>query len=98
MACARRGIRSDGARLPCVLRSCGGPLCLSATGAARECWLAATCGQLGNIEKARAEAAEALRIEPKYTIERTPARLSFKRTEDAEHFFDGLRKAGLPER
>ena len=66
---------------------------------AGHCWLAATYAQLGNIEKARAEAAEALRIEPKYTIEGTQARLSgFKRTEDAEHFFDGLRKAGLPER
>ena len=63
------------------------------------CWLAATYAQLGNIEKARAEAAEALRIEPKYTIEGIQARLiGFKRTRDAEHFFDGLRKAGLPER
>ena len=61
--------------------------------------LAATYAQLGNIEQARAEAAEVLRIEPKYTIEGTQARLSsFKRPEDAEHFFDGLRKAGLPER
>jgi adenylate cyclase len=63
------------------------------------CLLAATYAQLGDIEKARAEAAEALRIEPQYTIEGTQARMTaFKRTEDAEHFFDGLRKAGLPER
>jgi adenylate cyclase len=63
------------------------------------CLLAATYAQLGDIEKARAEAAEALRMEPQYTIEGTQARVSgFKRTEDAEHFFDGLRKAGLPER
>jgi adenylate cyclase len=63
------------------------------------CWLAATYAQLGNIEKARAEAAEALRIDPKYTIERTQTRVSaFKHTKDAEHYFDGLRKAGLPER
>ena len=42
---------------------------------------------------------EVLRIEPEYTIEGTQARLTpFKRPEDAEHFFDGLRKAGLPER
>jgi len=61
--------------------------------------LAATYAQLGNIEQARAEAAEVLRIEPKWTIEGTEARLStFKRPEDAEHLFDGLRKAGLPER
>jgi adenylate cyclase len=66
---------------------------------AGHCLLAATYAQLGNIEKARAEAAEVLRIEPQYTIEGTQARMSgFKRTEDAEHFFDGLRKAGLPEK
>jgi adenylate cyclase len=62
-------------------------------------FLAATYAQLGNIEQARAEAAEVLRIEPRYTIGGTQARLTpFKRPEDAEHFFDGLRKAGLPER
>jgi adenylate cyclase len=62
-------------------------------------FLAATYAQLGNFEQARAEAAEVLRIEPKYTIEGTQARLiPFKRSEDADHLFDGLRKAGLPER
>ena len=62
-------------------------------------WLAVTYAQLGNIQQARAEAAEVLRIEPKWTIEGAQARLScFKRTEDAEHVLDGLRKAGLPER
>ena len=63
------------------------------------CLLAATYAQLGSIEKAGAEAAEVLRIDPKWTIEGAGAQLnSFKRTEDAEHYFDGLRKAGLPER
>jgi adenylate cyclase len=62
-------------------------------------WLAAIYAQLGKLQEARAEAAEVLRIEPKWTIEGTQARLcGFKRPEDAEHFFDGLRKAGLPER
>jgi len=61
--------------------------------------LAASYAQLGNIGDARAEASEVLRIEPKWTIKGTQARYSiFKRAEDAEHFFDGLRKAGLPER
>jgi adenylate cyclase len=61
--------------------------------------LAATHAQLGNIEQARAEAAEVLRIDPKWTIDGTQALVTpFKRPEDAEHFFDGLRKAGLPER
>jgi adenylate cyclase len=54
---------------------------------------------LGHLDEARAEAAEVLRLDPKYTIDRTQRRLAlFKRTEDVEHFLDGLRKAGLPER
>jgi adenylate cyclase len=62
-------------------------------------WLAATLAQLGQLDEARAEAAEVLRIDPKYTIDGTQRRYShFKHPEDAEHLFDGLRKAGLPER
>jgi adenylate cyclase len=62
-------------------------------------WLAASLAQLGRLDEARAEAAEVLRIDPKYTIDGTHRRLAlFKRPEDAEHLFDGLRKAGLPER
>jgi adenylate cyclase len=62
-------------------------------------WLAANLAQLGQLDEARAEAAEVLRIDPKYTIDGTQRRLSLlKRPEDAEHLFDGLRKAGLPER
>jgi adenylate cyclase len=66
---------------------------------AGHCFLAATYAQLGDIKKARAEGAEVLRIDPTWTIEGAGAQLSsFKRTQDAEHYFDGLRKAGLPER
>jgi adenylate cyclase len=62
-------------------------------------WLAAGLAQLGRLDEARAEAAEVLRIDPKYTIGGTQRRQAlFKRPEDAEHLFDGLRKAGLPER
>ena len=62
-------------------------------------WLAANLAQLGRLVEAQAEAAEVLRIDPKYTIDGTQRRLAlFKRPEDAEHLFDGLRKAGLPER
>jgi adenylate cyclase len=61
-------------------------------------WLAANLAQLGQLDEARAEAAEVLRIDPTYTIDGTQRRLALFKPEDAEHFFDGLRKAGLPER
>jgi adenylate cyclase len=62
-------------------------------------WLAANLAQLGRLDEARAEAAEVLRIDPKFTIDGTSRRLFlYKRSEDAEHIFDGLRKAGLPEK
>jgi adenylate cyclase len=61
-------------------------------------WLAATCAQLGQIEEARAGAAEVLRIEPKWTNLGTGAAIHiFRRPEDPEHLWDGLRKAGLPD-
>ena len=61
-------------------------------------WLAATYVRLGELAMAKAEAAEVLRIDPAYTIEGS-ARLflPFKHPDDAEHFFDSLRKAGVPE-
>jgi adenylate cyclase len=61
--------------------------------------LAATYAQLGKLEEAQAEAAEVLRIEPNFTVDRSYRRVSvYKRPQDAEHFFDGFRKAGLPEK
>jgi adenylate cyclase len=61
-------------------------------------WLAATYAQLGQLEDARAQAAEVLRLNPKYRINATHKITSvFKRTEDTNHLVDGLRKAGLPE-
>jgi adenylate cyclase len=62
-------------------------------------WLAATYARLGLLHQARAEAAEVLRIQPDYTIEGTQKRISiYKFPYDAEHFFEGLRMAGLPEK
>lgn len=60
--------------------------------------LAATYARLGQLEAARAAAAEILRIQPDYTISGT-ARLvaPLKLPEDDKHFFDALRLAGLPE-
>jgi adenylate cyclase len=61
--------------------------------------LAACLAQLGRLDEARAEAAEVLRIDRNYTNDGTQRRMSlFERPEDAEHLFDALRKAGLPER
>jgi adenylate cyclase len=61
-------------------------------------WLAATYAQLGQLEDARAQAAEVLRLNPEYKINATHRVTSaFKRTEDMDHLADGLRKAGLPE-
>src|SRR5262245_6376480 len=61
-------------------------------------WLAATHAQLGQLEEARAEAAEVLRLQPNYTIAgATRLVMAFKATKDEIHFFNGLRTAGLPE-
>jgi hypothetical protein len=54
--------------------------------------------QSGQLEEAKAEAAEVLRINPGFTIESTKRFLAWKNPKDAEHFIDGMRKAGLPER
>jgi adenylate cyclase len=58
--------------------------------------LAATFAQLGQLEEARAAAADLLRVQPSFTIAK--ARISwFKHAKDAKQIHDGLRKAGLPE-
>jgi adenylate cyclase len=59
-------------------------------------WLAATYGQLGELDNASHEAAAVLRTDPSYTITGTPPVTALKRPEDIEHIADGLRKAGLP--
>jgi adenylate cyclase len=62
-------------------------------------WLAAAYAQLGKVALARAEAAEGLRLAPGFTIEGTAKSLwGFRSPADTEHFCDGLRKAGIPER
>ena len=60
--------------------------------------LAATYGHLCRLEDAQAETREILRLEPDYTIDKHKRWTAFKHPEDAEHYFDGLRKAGVPER
>jgi adenylate cyclase len=60
--------------------------------------LASALAQFGQLEEARKEAAEALRINPGFTIEDYKRIFAAcKDPKDAEHRLDGLRKAGLPE-
>ncbi len=60
-------------------------------------WLAAAYAQSGQLEEARAEAAELLRINPGFTIQGRKRSAVWKDPKDREHVSDGLRKAGLPE-
>ena len=61
-------------------------------------WLAAAYAELGELASARKEAAAVLEIQPDYTIQGIAKHLSpFRYVRDAEHLFDGLRKAGLPD-
>ena len=61
-------------------------------------WLAAAYARLGELASARKEAAAVLEIQPDYTIQGIAKHLSpFRCMRDAEHLFDGLRKAGLPD-
>ena len=59
--------------------------------------LSSAYAQSGQLEEARGEAAEVLRINPRYTIERGKRLAIYRNPEDVEHFLVGLRKAGLPE-
>jgi len=59
--------------------------------------LAAAYAQSGRLEEAKAEAAQVLRINPGFTIERHKRVWVHKDPKDLEHCLDGLRKAGLPE-
>jgi adenylate cyclase len=59
--------------------------------------LASAYGQSGQLEGARAEAAEVLRINPDFTIQSYKRLFVYKDHKDAEHRIDGLRKSGLPE-
>lgn len=59
--------------------------------------LASAYGHLGELDKARAEWREALRINPDYSIEHRRQILPFKNPDDFNALTDGLEKAGLPD-
>ena len=57
--------------------------------------LAAIYGPMGNAGESRAEWAEAMRINPNYSLEHRRDTLPYKNPADFEHLVDGLRKAGV---
>jgi adenylate cyclase len=59
--------------------------------------LGSAYAQLGQLEEARNETAEVLRINPGFTIQGFKPLAVYKHPEDFEHRLDGMRKAGLPE-
>jgi TolB-like protein/Tfp pilus assembly protein PilF len=59
-------------------------------------YLAASYSLAGREEEARSEAAEVLRIDPKFSVERFVMARPFKNQADTDLFINALRKAGLP--
>ena len=57
--------------------------------------LAATYSLVGREEEGRAEVAEVLRIDPKFSLENLAKKVPYKNKADKERFIDALRKAGL---
>jgi adenylate cyclase len=49
----------------------------------------------GRDEDARVEAAEVLRVQPRFSLEQLEKQLTYEREADRERFLDALRKAGL---
>jgi adenylate cyclase len=60
--------------------------------------LAATFSMMGREKEARAEAAEVLRINPKFSLDSYAKRLTYKDQSQVDKLIDALRKAGLPEK
>jgi len=57
--------------------------------------LTETYSMMGRMEDARAQAAEVLRINPKYTVEDGEKRSRIKNPDDRKRLVDAARKAGL---
>ncbi len=60
-------------------------------------YLAACYAQMDRVAEAQAAAAEALRLEPAFTLRVWEKFETYKFPADLDHMRDGLRKAGLPE-
>jgi len=59
------------------------------------CRIAACHAQIGQLEEARAAAAEALRQQPDFSLSKV--RLPMWSATDAQHLLEGMRRAGLPD-
>ena len=59
--------------------------------------LASAYSWAGREEEARAQAAEVLRIDPEFCLEKRAKIIKLKNQPDRERFLEGLRKADLPE-
>jgi len=53
--------------------------------------------RLGQVEDAQTEAAEVLRINPKFSVERYIKNIRIKDQAAKQRYIDGMRKVGLPE-
>jgi adenylate cyclase len=58
-------------------------------------FMAAVYSRAGRNEEARIEAAEVLRINPKFSLEKFAKSVTYKKQEDVERTISALRKAGL---
>ncbi len=59
--------------------------------------LTACYAEMGRLEDARAQAAEVLRIDPRYSIGRYATARTYKQPEHAQRSLEALSAAGLPE-
>jgi adenylate cyclase len=60
--------------------------------------LTATYSLAGRLDEARAEGAEVLRVQPKFSAARYVKKFPFQDKAETERLIDALRKAGLPEK
>jgi adenylate cyclase len=61
-------------------------------------FLAASYAQLGRAAEAEATVKRVLALDPEATVAKWAAQQPYKNPDDLEHYKDGLRKAGLPEK
>ncbi len=59
--------------------------------------LTASYAEMGRLDDARTQAAEVLRIDPRYSIGRYATALTYKQPEHVQRNLEALRAAGLPE-